>query len=112
MGIKGSKKGPEVDDVAADLVEKLAPLGDLTTKSMFGGIGVFESGTMFCAIDSKGRPSLRADDQTEPDFLAARSSRHGRMPYYEIPEVVLADPDVLRDWAQRAIEASRRAKKG
>ena len=44
-------------------------------------------------------------------FEAAGAQPHGKMPYYEIPSAVLGDGDALLDWAGRALEAARNAKR-
>jgi TfoX/Sxy family transcriptional regulator of competence genes len=52
------KNGDQMTDVsvtaAEDLQTRLKSLGDIQLKKMFGGHGVFESGTMFSLIDKNG----------------------------------------------------------
>ncbi len=95
---------------AEALRDDLAPLGDVSLKAMFGGYGLFESGVMFALIDRGGQPFLRAVDTTEPRYLAAGSHKHG-MPYWSIPDNVLADSAELLEWAREALEVARAAKK-
>ncbi len=55
MGKKGDKLTQAATGlIATRLVDDLASLGDVTTKKMFGGHGIFESGVMFILIDSEG----------------------------------------------------------
>ena len=44
-------------------------------------------------------------------FEEAGANKHGRMPYYQIPESVYKDDSQLIEWARDAIEVSRAAKK-
>lgn len=110
MGKKGDKDTGAATASAEHLVPKLAEAGEVTSKKMFGGVGVFESGTMFGIIDSAGAIFFRAGDNVA-HFEAAGSSRHGKMPYFSVPDSVLGDSGELLAWAQTAIDASRAAKK-
>jgi len=47
MGSKGSKLSAQASQSAGEFVERLLPLGDVSSKKMFGGYGIFEAGTMF-----------------------------------------------------------------
>ena len=111
MGEEGARLSAAGADMAAHLVDELAPLGEVTTKKMFGGYGVFTDGVMFALVDSAGGAFLRADESTSPRFEQAGSEAHGRMPYWKIPEVVLADPSSLLRWATEARDVAKAAKK-
>lgn len=111
MGTKGNKLTPEATATAERLVDGLAPLGDVSSKNMFGGYGVYESGVMFALVDSTGRAHLRVDQTTQPDFENAGSTKHSRMPYWSIPEPVLGQPRELLQWASRALDTARAARK-
>lgn len=110
MGKKGDRDTGAAGASADRLLPLLSDAGDVSSKRMFGGVGVFESGTMFGIIDSKGAVFFRAGDDTA-HFDAAGSTRHGKMPYYSVPDAVVDEPGELLAWAARAIEASRAAKK-
>lgn len=107
MGEKGSRLTGTAVDVAAAIVEELAPLGEVTSKKMFGGVGIFGEGRMFVIVDSQGAVYLRDDDGAA--FTDAGSSKHGRMPYWLVPSDVLADEETFRDWARRALEVATAA---
>ncbi len=110
MGTKGSKD-TETGRLAAEaLVDRLQPLGAVTSKKMFGGYGVFLEGVMFAIVDSSGACFLRATDATSGPYTERGSQRHGRMPYWAIPDTVLADDAALAEWASGAIETATRAK--
>ena len=55
MGKKGDRMTTASTAVAESIVERLGPLGAVTGKKMFGGYGVFEAGTMFAIVDSRGQ---------------------------------------------------------
>ncbi|MDH3306818.1 MAG: TfoX/Sxy family protein [Acidimicrobiia bacterium] len=110
MGEKGARLTGSAVEVGDRLAEELAPVGAVTTKKMFGGVGVFTDGTMFAIVDSTGSVFLRADESTTGRFEAADSEKHGRMPYWTVPAEVLDDPDELLAWADQAAGVARAAK--
>lgn len=111
MAEKGSTFTADAGDEGAALAEALAPLGDVTTRRMFGGVGIFHDKQMFALVDSSGQSFLRVDDTNRSAFEEAGAERHGKMPYYAIPGDVRTDDDTLRAWAKDSIAAAGRAKK-
>jgi DNA transformation protein len=107
MGTKGSKLSPAATDNANAFVERLMPLGDVTSKKMFGGYGIFEGGKMFALVDSDGEIFLKAGEVNKGKFESAGSTKHGRMPYYRIPKTVLEDDALLFEWARESIQLSK-----
>jgi len=111
MGDKGSK-ATEVGGAAAKaLFDDLQLLGDVESKRMFGGYGLFLDGVMFAIINPAGQCFLRTDDTTAKRYDEAGSEWHGRMPYREIPATVLSKPDELVVWAQEAVDIAKTAKR-
>ena len=106
MGEKGAKQRQMAAQAAHGLVDDLASLGDVTSKGMFGGFGIFESGVMFALVDSAGTAFLRLGPENEIRF----DGRHGRMPYGRVPDDVLADDEQLRIWAGEALRVAHSAK--
>ncbi len=111
MGRKGDRLTGETAAVADGLVARLAPVGNVAAKRMFGGTGVFESGTMFAIVDAAGDLYLRADDVNRPAFEEAGCERHGKMPYWAVPEHVVASDVELCAWGADAAAAARRGAK-
>jgi DNA transformation protein len=111
MGTRGAKARNPGSEAAATTIELLKPIGDVRSKSMFGGYGIFQEDVMFGIVDSEGRLYLRADPTTAPDFEAAGSTQHARMPYWEVPTSIRDDPDRLREWATTAAEVAGRGKR-
>ncbi len=100
------------------LEELFSVVPGASVRRMFGGAGVFREGLMFALSLEGGSIALKADAQTEPDFLAEGSSqwlyphksgKQMEMGYWHAPERLLDDPDELKIWAQKAFEAALRA---
>ena len=100
MGEKGARLTATAGEVADALVEDLDTIADISTKRMFGGVGVFTEGTMFVIVNSGGQVFLRADDSTIPHFVAAGGEKHGRMPYWLVSAAVLSDAPKFVNWAE------------
>ncbi len=108
MGQKGAKLTPKTTEAADMLVEKLITLGDVTSRKMFGGYGIFESGSMFALVNSDGIAHLKVDDSILARFEKAGSVQHGRMPYYSIPPGVLKNTRSLRSWASTSLSVAKK----
>ena len=61
MGEKGARQSDQAAETAQGLVDDLLSLGEVTSKKMFGGFGIFESGLMFALVDSEGSAVSRVD---------------------------------------------------
>jgi DNA transformation protein and related proteins len=107
MGQKGAKLTAEASQACDKLVQALADLGNVSSKKMFGGYGVFESGTMFALIDSEGKVHFKANQINRKRFEDEGASQHGRMPYFELPQRILKDTKSLHEWALASIEISK-----
>jgi DNA transformation protein len=103
------------------VVEQLAPLGDVSAKSMFGGWGIYHDGRMF-ALVAADTLYLKVDDANRADFereylrpfrYARRKQGEAVMDYYEPPAAALDDRELLCTWARKGVAAaSRAAEKG
>jgi DNA transformation protein len=96
--------------------DALGFIADLRAKRMFGGAGIYAGPTMF-AIAIEEMLYLKSDAETAAEFDARglapflwtdRSGREIAMSYRQAPEDLWEDPDVARDWADRALAAARR----
>jgi DNA transformation protein len=110
MGTQGARATSASAISAERLQVGLTRLGDISTRKMFGGYGVFEAGTMFALVDSQGGVFFKVDDTNVERYEEAGSTKHGRMPYYRVPDAVLDDEPALQEWAQSSIMVSRNAK--
>lgn len=99
---------PETDRTVRTLEEGLASHGTVTVKPMFGGRGVFVDGTMTAIVDREGWGYVRGDDESAPGLEASGAQRHGRMPYWRVPDEVWNDDDRLAEWLALADRTARR----
>jgi len=107
MGEKGARQSDQAAETAQGLVDDLLSLGEVTSKKMFGGFGIFESGLMFALVDSEGSAFLRLGASNEDRY----QDRHVKMPYGRVPAQILTDDQQLLAWADEALQAARAAKK-
>ncbi|MDA0232916.1 MAG: TfoX/Sxy family protein [Chloroflexi bacterium] len=111
MGRKGAKQTGAASAFRDQVVEALRPLGDVTSRSMFGGFGIFESGDMFAIVDSEAQLYFKADGSTKARYEAAGSKQHRPMPYFEVPADVVEDEASLIEWASEAAQVAHATKK-
>jgi len=111
MGEKGSKLTQKATNVCEQVVQDIAPTGDVTQRKMFGGYGIFESAAMFALSDSQGEVFLKADDSNRARFENAAAEGHGRKPYFQVPMEVLGNADLLRDWAEDSMAIAHASRK-
>jgi len=88
----------------------------ITSKKMFGGIGVYSDGIFFAVIDDD-RLYFKSDATTDPTYdenAAAPWILPGDppspMPYRALPSVILADPIQLAEWIDAAVAVAERKK--
>jgi DNA transformation protein len=101
-------------EFVAEMVERLAPLGPVRARSMFGGWGLSIDGLTF-ALVADGL-YLKADAVSRGRFEEAGlapfrpfADRPTTMSYYPMPDAALDDPAEFRDWAREGWEAALRA---
>jgi DNA transformation protein len=100
------------DDYADYIVDKLSDLGDVWSRAMFGGYGIFHEGLMFALI-SDGVLYFKVDDSNREMYEEAGSSKFGHgISYWEVPTEVFEDTARLYEWADISIGiAQAKAKK-
>lgn len=93
------------------VLEQLAPLGVLTSRKMFGGVGLYANGLFFALIDDDVL-YLKGDASVKADFEAAGSQpfqpfgMDKPMAYWSAPVDALDDGDLLVAWARRSVEVA------
>lgn len=100
------------------VIELLEPLASVSTRKMFGELGVYANG-LFVALAADDVLYLKVSDDSRPDYEAAGMGPfrpfEGATPmqYYEVPADVLEDQELLGAWLAKAIAAaeSKPAKK-
>lgn len=84
-------------------IELFEPLGDLTKRKMFGGLGIYHAGAIFCVVSSEGRIFVKCSGGIAADLKASGSDQFHNMPYWSVPDAALDDPQEASDLARRAI---------
>jgi DNA transformation protein len=98
------------------VLEQLAPLGHVTSRRMFGGVGVYANGLFFALIDDDVL-YLKGDAALKPAFEAAGAQPfapfgHDKpMAYWTAPAEALDDQEVLLDWARKSLEVAGRKRR-
>jgi DNA transformation protein len=97
------------------VLEQLEPLGDVTSRRMFGGAGLY-SGDVFFAVLDTDTLFFKVDETTVDQFVDAGMPPWQPYPdkpetspnYYQVPVSVLEDRDELVAWARRSVDVGRR----
>jgi len=97
------------------LADWLAPLGQITSRPMFGGYCLYCNGVVF-ALVADSVLYLKVDDTTRPQFEALGlqpfrpfEDRPEGMLYYPPPPEFFEDSEAMRGWGSAAAEVGRRA---
>ena len=100
----------------AFVLEQLHEAGEVASRRMFGGVGLY-LGEVFFALISDDTLYLRVDAESRAEYTARgmRAFRpyanrpHLSSRYFEVPADVLEDSSQLAAWARRALAAATRA---
>ena len=97
---------------------QLSEVPDFTYKKMFGGIGFFRGDAMWGAIMSENDHfRLKVDSNRQAEYEEAgmepfyMEKMQRSMPYWTVPQAVLADKTQLAAWVEAAAEAAVQGKK-
>ena len=97
------------------VLDQLGELGDVTSRSMFGGIGLYQRG-LFFGIVARDTLYLKVDGQNVADYEQAGMKqfnpypgRSGTMRYYAVPLEVLESALELAAWARKAVAVAKRS---
>jgi len=108
------------DKITTYLLELLAPLGSVSARRMFGGVGLFQNGMMFGLI-ARGELFLKVGDTNRAMYEAAGEApfsyptKHGShtiSSYWRCPPDLFDDSETLQTWARQAVEAAVIASRG
>jgi DNA transformation protein and related proteins len=91
------------------VLDQLEELGDVTPRSMFGGVGLYHRDVFF-GILARDTLYLKVGDSNRADYTRAGmkaftpyADRSGSMKYYAVPLEILESPTDLAVWAGKAI---------
>ena len=99
-------------DYLAYVVDQLAGFSSLTSRRMFGGVGLYADGVFFGLIDDDTL-YFKVGDANRADYTARGCKAFQPTPgeismsYFEVPADVLEDADALRAWATTAVAVAR-----
>jgi DNA transformation protein len=103
------------DGFKSFVLDQLDGLGEVTPRSMFGGVGLYRAGVFF-GILAGDVLYLKVDDTNRPDYERAGAkpfrpypNRPGTMQYYAVPLDILESAPELVAWARHAVAAALRA---
>lgn len=94
------------------VLEQLEGLRQITSRGMFGGVGLY-SGDQFFGLIDNDRLYFKVDESTVGDYIRAGMGAFRpdpkqpmTMTYCEVPVAVLEDRDELAKWARDSIRAA------
>jgi DNA transformation protein and related proteins len=104
----------------AYVLEQLAGLGNVSTRRMFGGVGLY-AGELFFGLIDDDTLFFKTDESNAAEYQARRMPRFmppanrplGPMGYHQVPAEIIEDGESLVVWARKAVAValSAQAKK-
>ena len=100
------------DEEIAHVLDLFSDLGSVTTRKMFGGLGIYHEGTIFAVVMRDGRTLLKGqgDMQTRFQDMGLERWSYARpgkaptnMPYWHLPDSALDDASEACALARAAI---------
>jgi DNA transformation protein and related proteins len=110
----GPDDGDKMDREAFEdwALNRLSELGDITSRPMFGGHGIYWRDVIFGMV-FRDRLYFKVDDQSKGEYLARGmgplrpNERQTLKSYFEVPPEILDDRELLLSWAKEAIRAGQ-----
>jgi DNA transformation protein len=104
------------DGFKSFVLSQLEELGDVTPRSMFGGVGLYYRGVFF-GLMARDTLYLKVGDNNLDDYRRADMKpfkpypgrQRGSMHYFSVPLAVLESAPELAAWARKAIAVARGA---
>lgn len=91
------------------LLEQLGRVRHVTSRRMFGGVGLYSDDVFFAVVDND-TVFFKVNDETRPRYEADGMPPFAPMPdkppmrgYYQVPLSILEDIDELTAWAKEAV---------
>lgn len=104
------------DDFIAYILDQFSAWGDVTSRKMFGGAGLYREGKVFGLI-ADNVLYLKVDETNRDKFVEAGSEPFKPYPnkpamksYYEIPPDILEDTEDLIEWARESLSIQKNKK--
>jgi DNA transformation protein len=104
---------PVSEEYLAYVLEQLAGIGRLTSRRMFGGVGIY-CGGLFFALIFADQLYFKVNDTSRSEYEKRGMQRfrpyadrpHLSMTYYTVPVDVLEDNEQILEWGRRAVAAA------
>lgn len=103
------------EEDAAFARELFSDLPNLSSRKMFGGLGLYSDGVIFALMRSDGQLLIKAQDGPFANRLAEqgcekwtytrKSGKESSMPYWSMPDTALDDPEAATALARDALTA-------
>ena len=100
------------------VMEILAPYGEMTSKPMFGGHGIYKNGVivafiaydeLYFKVDESNKSQYKKLD-SEP-FIYEAKGKTTAMSYWKVPMEILEDEDQIGVWLDQSYEISLKTKR-
>lgn len=102
------------------MLDVFADIPGITCKPLFGGFGFYKNDIIFACI-ADGILYFKTDDSNRPHYEAMgcqpfvythkNTKKVTAMPYFELPESILENPEQLNIWIDASVAASLRGQK-
>ena len=102
------------DNYRTYIVDQLGALPGLSTRRMFGGLGLY-SGEWFFALIDDDVLYFKVDDANREEYTSRGMKAFMPFPgqpslgYFQVPEDVIEEAEDLARWARRSVEVAQRA---
>jgi DNA transformation protein and related proteins len=101
------------------IAEMFSAYGQIQSKRMFSGFGLYSEGVCFCLVLRGGEFYFKVDETSAPRFEAEgckpfsySQRRSGKVvtvnSFWQMPERLYDDPDELADWTRQAVAVALR----
>jgi DNA transformation protein and related proteins len=96
------------------IVDQLTALPALSTRRMFGGIGLYSGESFFALIDDDVL-FFKVDDANREDYVSRGMKAFMPFPgqpslgYFQVPAEVIEEAEELTRWGRRSVEVAQRA---
>lgn len=104
------------DNYRTYIVEQLAGLPALSTRRMFGGIGIYSDAWFFALIDDDVL-FFKVDDSNREEYVSRGMKAFMPFPgqpslgYFQVPPDVIDEAEELVQWARRSVAVAQRKQK-
>jgi DNA transformation protein len=101
------------DTEIAHVLELFEGVGTISTRKMFGGVGLYSDGRIFAIVMSDGTIRLKGQGEMIARFedlgmerwtYQRPGQKASSMPYWSLPDSALDDPDAASELAREALQ--------